>query len=253
MSGDDHPRGDLAAFALGLGDEQSQPVRDHLARCAVCRAELAELRDAAFLTAALDPGDLAEHLGEPGRDTADGGPGGPLAGPGGDLLLARVLRDVRRERSVARRRSRSSLAAVAAVAVVVGAAGVVGLDLAPRPGAPAPGPSAPIALPSPGAGAVQLAGASASGATADVTVEPAAGWVRLAVRVTGIPAGERCRVVVVTADGERVSAGSWTVGEPPPSGTTRPPVLLAAAVPLDEVAAVEVETLAGDPVVSVPA
>jgi hypothetical protein len=172
-----------------------------------------------------------------------------VPGPADDLLLARTLRTVRDERVSARRRSRAALATVAAAAVLLGGAGAAGLGLVTGQQTPAP----PVAQPSPGSGAVELVGTSPSGASADVTVEPARDWVRLAVRVTGVPAGERCRVVVVTGTGERVVAGSWTVGEPPPPGTARPPVLMAAAVPLDDVVSVEVETLAGDPVVSVPA
>ncbi|MGF1646497.1 MAG: zf-HC2 domain-containing protein [Kineosporiaceae bacterium] len=245
MTETDHPRADLAALALGLlDDSDAQRVRVHLSGCAACRGELVELRDAALLGAALEPADLVADLPDlPERS-------GAAPGPDGDLLLARTLREIRAERAAARRRSRVSLAAVAAAAVLLGGAGGVGLDLVRGPAEPAP--STPLAQPS-GAGTVQLAGVSPSGATADVTVEPVRDWVRLAVRVTGIPAGQRCRVVVVTTEGERVGAGSWTVGEPPPPGTTRPPVRMAAAVPLDEVAAVEVETLAGEPVVSAPA
>jgi anti-sigma factor RsiW len=240
MSEPDHPRGDLAALALGLLDDaEAEPLRVHLAGCAACRADLVELRDGALLTAALDPADLAADLPEP--------PVAPTRPD--DLLLARTLREIRAGRTSARRRSLASLAAVAATAVVLGGAGAVGLGLVTGEQAPAP----PVAQPSPGPGAVELVGTSPSGASADVTVEPARDWVRLAVRVSGIPAGERCRVVVVTAGGERVVAGSWTVGESPPPGTTRPPVLMSAAVPLDQVVSVEVETLAGEPVVSAPA
>ncbi|MGF1662608.1 MAG: zf-HC2 domain-containing protein [Kineosporiaceae bacterium] len=247
MSGNGHPRGDLAALALGLLDgAEAERLRTHLAGCPDCRGELVELRDSALLAAALDPADLAADLpADPAPDPI----GRSAAAPAGELLLARTLREIRAERASARRRTRASLVAVAAAAVLLGGAGAAGLGLATGQDAPAP----PVAQPSSGPAAVQLAGTSASGAAAEVSVEPARDWVRLAVRVTGVPAGERCRVVVVTAAGERVIAGSWTVGEPPEPGTTRPPVLMSAAVPLEEVVSVDVETLAGEPVVSAPA
>ncbi len=70
----------------------------------------------------------------------------------------------------------------------------------------------------------------------DVTITPAAGWVRLEALVTGISAGERCRIVVVGRAGE---AGGTSL-----SGV--------ALVPPEDVTAVRVENLAGDAFVSVP-
>jgi hypothetical protein len=79
-----------------------------------------------------------------------------------------------------------------------------------------------------------------------VALTPAAGWVRVHARVGGVPAGEQCRLYVVGRDGSRREAGSWLVagGETTLDGTA----LLDPA----DVTAVQVETFAGRPLVTVP-
>jgi hypothetical protein len=81
-----------------------------------------------------------------------------------------------------------------------------------------------------------------------VTMVPAQGWVRLNVAVSGVARGERCRIVVVNRDGGREIAASWMVSEKGEAEGTN--VDGAAAVPLDEVTAVEVENAAGKTLVS---
>ena len=83
-----------------------------------------------------------------------------------------------------------------------------------------------------------------TGATLDVTVIPAAGWVRLCVRAGGIPEGEECRLVVVGADGVRETAGSWRVSAAGERDGT--PLASFALVDPAEVEAVVVENFAGE-------
>jgi RNA polymerase sigma-70 factor (ECF subfamily) len=92
-------------------------------------------------------------------------------------------------------------------------------------------------------GAVQLAGGGAPGVSMTATLTPAAGWVRLTTSVKGIPAGERCYIVVVARDGRREIAGSWLVSP----GGWRDGVTLdgSALVPLDQVAEVVIQNEAG--------
>jgi anti-sigma factor RsiW len=79
-----HPRDDLAAFALGTLDaDEARAVRAHLESCDVCRAELRELNEAAFVLALT-----AE------RDVPDG-------------LRARIVERARREGAARGGRSRS--------------------------------------------------------------------------------------------------------------------------------------------------
>ena len=89
-----------------------------------------------------------------------------------------------------------------------------------------------------------------TGATLAVTVTPAAGWVRLAANVKGVPAGQECRLLVVARDGTRREAGSWLVSEAGErDGTALPGFALVAP---DQVEAVEVENLDGRRFVRAP-
>jgi anti-sigma factor RsiW len=222
-----HDIPDLGAYALGALDPAgAAAVERHLAGCPRCRAEVAELRVAG---AALDE--------LPPEAFLDGPP------PGGDLLLARTLRQVRAESGAGTRRRRLAVGAVAAaLIVVVGGAGV----LAGRVTAP----DAPIAAPPvPTQGAVT---ASADQGTVRMasTLTPAKGWVRVSVNVVGIPAGERCRLIVVAQDGSRHQAGSWLVSEKSVTEGTR--LDGSALVAPDQVRAIEVENESGQTFVSVP-
>jgi len=79
------------------------------------------------------------------------------------------------------------------------------------------------------------------------TVRPAAGWVRVSATVTGVPAGEQCRLFVVARDGSREPAGSWLASS---SGSTT--LDGAALMAPADVAAVQAETYAGQILVAVP-
>jgi RNA polymerase sigma-70 factor (ECF subfamily) len=81
-------------------------------------------------------------------------------------------------------------------------------------------------------------------------VVPAAGWVRVHVKVEGVPAGLRCRLVVVPRSGAPVQAGSWLVS---PQGQKQGTTLDGTAlVALADVASVDVVTVDGRKLVSVP-
>jgi len=222
-----HETPELGAYALGALDPAgAAAVERHLAGCPACRAEVTELRQ---LTAALDE--------VPPEAFLDGPP------PGGDLLLARTLRRVRDEAGAGVRRRRLLVGVAAAVLVIiVGGAGV----LTGR----ATAPDAPIAAPPvPTEGAVTASGDLGVVRMAS-TVTPAKGWVRVSVNVVGIPAGQRCRLIVVAADGSRHQAGSWLVSAKSVTEGTR--LDGSALVASDQVRAIEVENEAGELFVSVP-
>ena len=87
--------------------------------------------------------------------------------------------------------------------------------------------------------------------TAAAILTPAQGWVRVALTTTGIPAGQRCSIVVITRDGTETAAGSWVV--PVNEAPTGPPTVSgSAAVPADTVAAVEIRDPEGQQIVSIP-
>ncbi|MEU9605577.1 zf-HC2 domain-containing protein [Streptomyces sp. NPDC048057] len=189
----------LGAYALGaLDEEEKRRIEGHVAECEGCRVELEALRD------------LEATLGEvPPEAFLDGPP------EGGDLMLQRTLRHVHAERarSEKRRRVMLGVAASAVAAAVLGAGFLVGrgtadegerVALPPRPAV-----SAPPVVPDTKFASGTDAG---TGARMAVRLTPAADWVRVNAAVSGIPAGELCRLVVVAKDGKREVAGSWVVG-----------------------------------------
>ncbi|WP_236788871.1 anti-sigma factor [Amycolatopsis sp. GM8] len=187
---------DLVEYLFGEPSEQERrAVEDHLATCPQCREEVDSLIETQTQLAALPP-----------EAMLDGPP------PDADLLLQRTIRQVRKESTGARSRTR----AFAAVAAVVVAAAAIGVGVVV--GRTTDGSAPPVAAPPPAS--AQPAGTrfasgtdAATGARLTVGVTPAAGWVRVNASVTGIPAGQKCRVVVVGKDGTREQAGSWLVSD----------------------------------------
>jgi hypothetical protein len=235
----EHDRSPLAAYALGVLDtDEAHAVDAHLADCGECRAELVEL------TA------LEALLGEvPPEAFLDGPP------EGGDLMLQRTLRRVRAERAQAGRPRRLLVAAgtVGLVAAALAGGTLVGRATAPTMQAgPAPTVSATVSptATTPPAGTRILAGKDPrTGTSLTGVVTPAAGWVRIHVKVEGVPAGLRCRLLVTPKTGAPVQAGSWmvsAVGEK--QGTTLDG---SALVSPTEVASVDVVTVDGKKLVSV--
>ena len=223
MSGPGHPPDhdptELGALALGVLDpDRTRAVERHLATCAACRRDLAELTAVTDLLGEVPPEALLE---------------GP---PDGDLVLQRTLRQVRVE-SAARRRHRlapRAAAAVAAVAVLLGGGVAVGRLTAPEP--------APVAVAAP-PGSLTLRGDGVPGVSMTAVVSPAAGWVRVSTTVRGIPPGERCRVVVLSRNGTRTLAASWLTSARGQTEGTQ--VDGAAIVAPDQVAGVAVENETG--------
>jgi anti-sigma factor RsiW len=214
-----HDTPDLAAYALGgLTGPEAAGVDEHVAGCPDCRAELAELRS------------LADRLGEvPPEFFLDGPP------DGGDLLVQRAVGRVRAERrgAVTRRRLLAGAAAAVAVLAVAGAGVWAGRETAPGP---------VVAAPVPGTRTLTATDAG-TGASIRVDVIPAAGWVRLSAKVEGVPAGQKCRLVVLGAGGEQEAAGSWLIS---PKGAAEGTELETfALVPPAEVTAVRVENTSG--------
>ncbi|GAA5164417.1 anti-sigma factor family protein [Amycolatopsis dongchuanensis] len=222
----EHESRALGAYVLGALDlQEMRAMEQHLASCRRCQAELAELRMAHAALADLPPEALL-----------DGPP------EGGDLVLQRTLRRVREE-SGAQLRKRRTVVGVAAVAVAVALAGggvALGRTTAPSGAAQAAAPAG-----------TKTASATdaATGAKMSVSVQPAAGWVRLDASVAGIPRGQKCRLFVVSRDGTREEAGSWLVSEAGEHDGTK--LSGAALVAPADVTAVEVENFAGQRYVTV--
>jgi hypothetical protein len=219
---------DMAGYVMEmLTPEEKQRADEHLAVCADCRGEIDSLRE---WSAALAEVPEPMLLDGPPEDA--------------DLLLQRTLRQVRQESSGRRHRRLALVSAAAAVvmAVAIGGGIVVGRDTAPVPGAQ---PTASVV-----AGTRTATGTdSVTGARMTVSVEPAAGWVRVNALVAGIPAGEKCKLEVVGRDGTAVLAGSWLVSAAGEAKGT--PLNGSALIDPAEVTAVRVVNTTGKQFVNV--
>ncbi|MGW0391321.1 anti-sigma factor family protein [Streptomyces sp. NPDC003042] len=230
----------LGPYVLGVLDEVDvRRVEEHLGDCVRCREEVAALRE------------MESALGEVPREAFLDGPP-----QGGDLLLQRTLRQARGERAAAARRRVAlvGLGAAASLAVVFWAGARLGGgdDIGALP--PPPSPTVSAAPPSPPVAGTRVASATdrATGARMTVQLTPAAKWVRVRAAVTGVPAGERCRLVVVARDGTRTTAGGWVVGTAEHGEGKGAALDGSAAVDPADVKEVLVENEAGRTFVAVP-
>jgi anti-sigma factor RsiW len=225
---DRHVAGDLGVYLAGaMGRREAWGVEQHLAVCGWCTNELRELREVTALFNGMPPELLL-----------DGPP------DGSDLLLRRTVRQVRKE--AGRRRRVVGVAA----AVLVGAVGVGGGFIYGQQAQAPTVAAAQVVTPETTAGAMNGSAVDPkTGAQAAVTVIPTAGYVRLSASINGIPAGERCRMLVVAKDGSREVAFSWMTGDAPPGGS---PLTGSALVAPEDVSAVQVENEDGKTFVTVP-
>jgi len=223
---------DIDSYVAGeLTPQENTAVEEHLETCAECREEVGVLRELQQLLSDMPPEALLD--GPP--DDAD-------------LLLQRTLRQVRTESSAAEGRRRhlaaAAAAAVAAVALVGGVlVGRVTLGEQTVAAAAPPSVSQPTAVPAQPGTRYASALDPGTGARLTAAIVPAAGWVRVNAAITGIPAGERCQLVVIGRDGSREMAGGWLVSEQGATGGTT--LDGSALIAPDDVAGVAVQNTDG--------
>lgn len=237
MSAVEHDHESLGAYALGvLATDEASVVGAHLAKCADCRREVAELTE---LRGILDS--------VPQEAFLDGPP------DGGELLLQRTLRQMRADQGGQPRWARFPAAAGAVVIALAALGGGVLLGRQTAPGGVAQGPQ-PQGPPSsvvqtPPGTRTGEATDPASGVSMAVSVTPATGWVRVHAVVRGVPAGKLCQLLVVPRDGDAVVAGSWLAsGKDARDGTSLDGTAL---VDPKQVSSVDVVTIDGEELVSV--
>jgi hypothetical protein len=189
-------RTSLGVYVLDALDPEERAVVDaHLATCAGCRAELADIEDLPALLATVSAEDaLALAVAESDGPTAASDrmnthPAPETTVPVTDLFTAR-----KRSR---RRGTVMSLAAAAAIAV----AALVGAQVGHLTQSLDPGPAS---------GPWQTTqGQNSAGMQATVRFRSMGWGTQLAVKVTGIPAHIACEISAFGTDGPATPAGSW--------------------------------------------
>jgi anti-sigma factor RsiW len=187
-AGSAHVRLELGALVLGALDADDRArVEAHLAGCDECCAELAELAPLPGLLHRVPEADvlrLADGSSTPSEPAVDLVP----------AVLVLADRQVRAHRAIRRRRW-----------AVVGIAATLLGGVAVGTGALLSGTPVPSAAPSP---VVVHATDPVTGVHAQVTLTSSPGGTDLALRLTGVPAGEECRLVA-TAGNQRDVTASW--------------------------------------------
>jgi hypothetical protein len=190
----------LGAYVLGaLDSDEQRRTEVHLAECSACQADLAELEAVRDMLDDLPPEALLH--------------GQPDAG----LVLQRTLRQVRAE-TTAHDRYRRTLLVAAATLVLAGAIGggvAIGRSTGPASNtvvAPPITPTASAPAPAPGT-RVATTRDQRTGGRLTASLIPADGWVRVNASISGIPAGQNCRLVVVGRDGTEQVAFGWVVSK----------------------------------------
>lgn len=204
----------VAAYALGVLDpEELRRMDEHLAGCPVCRAELADLEGLPDLLAKVHGSDLpAEHVVP------------------SDLAYQRLRRAAEERRPRGRRMNRVLVAAGAAVLVLSGSLGVAAL------------------LTGGDQAATSVVSAAAGPVHARATVAAVPTGTRVALWLSGVPQGARCRLVAITHDGRRETASTWTAtyqGEASVTGSL--------SVKPSQIDRFVVETLDGQHLLTMPA
>ena len=176
----EHTEARLALGALVLGaldPTERASVEAHVATCAACTAELADL--------AVLPGLLARLSPEQAAAVAAGPPDPPVE------LLERILSRGRRLR-----RRRISAWTTAAVAAAAGVAWVFA--------------AGPLANDSPATQVVVVQGTDrVSDVHGKVTLRPTPNGTQLALTLSGVRPGEECQLVAETADGRSEVTSTW--------------------------------------------
>ena len=186
----------LGVYVLGAIDpaERAQ-VDSHLASCRDCRDELAGLAGLPALLARVGVEEaiaLAESDGPPPAEDEEQPPR-ELVGTVLDLTAARRRR---------RRWLEVGLSVAAALIIAVGVFGGLRLGSGAAP-------SASDVVVGPAAGPWENTTGHAAGMTATVRYRPMGWGTELAAKVTGIPVGTTCQILIVEPSGKRLLIGSW--------------------------------------------
>lgn len=214
---------ELGAYLLGALDPADRSaVAAHLADCPACRNELAEL-------AGL-PGLLGQLTVEEAAATLD------VAGEPGQRVLDAALTGMTRARRQQRRRWLAGAAVAVLLAAGAATAGTIAATASVTASATAP------------TGVTVTAADPTTHVQAIATLRGGPAGTVIGLRLAGVAPGLHCELIAVGTDGHREVAGTWRAaytGDVSVTGTT--------AIPQDELAALQVVTTDGAPLVTLPA
>jgi predicted anti-sigma-YlaC factor YlaD len=215
----------LGVYVVGAIDPAERSLVDeHLGTCSSCRDELAGLAGLPAMLSRVPADDVARMEGTVVALPEHHEPSPELL----DSLLGKVT---------TRRRTRRwrGAAAVAAAAVIAAGGTAIGLGLTSSTAA---------------AWSAASAMSSSTHASAVVDFASASAGTQMKVRVSGIQPGTRCQFWILTGNGAKAPAGSWTVE--PASYMASPWYHSTAAVSPSSVHGFQI-TAAGKVLVTIPA
>jgi len=218
----------IGAYVLGgLEPQEVSELEAHIETCPECQQELAEFTETAAQLSLVPPELLAEAL--------DDQPAPSDQDPADELVLQRALREIRIERTGARRRR--VLAIAAAVAALVAAPVITAVVVGGNGGQQ-------IAQPSASTGRTVQGRDPATGVSGVATLAAASWGTKLQAKFTDEPRGATCKMVVVSTSNERQIAGNWTVTDTAAAGAGTN-VQGSVSIPTTDIARLEVWTAAG--------
>jgi hypothetical protein len=193
---------DVGAYSMGLLEPADrQAFEDHLAGCASCAAEVAELSSLAGLLRDIDPADVTGESAQGGAPVLFAGEPVPSAEPPpaavADLLRKRAARQQQRNRW------QLSLAAAAAVVLIGGGVGI-GLASAPSHGSPAPAAVAVV-------GQLHSAVNVTTGVAGTVGLVSKAWGTQVTMDLSNLSGPLECQLIAVSKSGEQRVVAGWLV------------------------------------------
>jgi hypothetical protein len=231
---------DVGAYSMGLLEERDRrEFEDHLAGCAACAAEVAELSPMAALLRGVEPASAAGSEQAAGRELAAG------REPGGGDVTDLLRRRARQQRQ--RRRWQVALGAAAGIVLIGGGIGV-GIAAAPHDGTP---PAPPLAL----TGQVHSATDPGTGVAGTVGLLAKAWGTQVTLDLSKVHGPTECELVAVSRTGERRVVMGWLVTAPGDGVPGHPAHLVlrgGTSIPRNDLSRVDVDVVNGRTLVSIP-
>jgi Putative zinc-finger len=208
-------RVELGVYVLGALDSAERlSVDEHLAQCSACRSEVSGLAELPPLLGRLSEAEVTDGLS--------------VAPP--PSMLDGLLREVTAERRRVRRRGLLAVAAVGLVAVLGAGVGVAAVTSGGQPEQ-----------------VIRTAAATPEGISANAGLRPVGDGTAITLEISGVRAGEHCRLVAVTDAGRQQVVSEWQVDYSGVAG-----VHASAAGPPEDLEALRVETDSGTRLVDLP-